>query len=43
MLLWARYCQIHQDPDRAALASLLAKALDLEGLGPALAPAPARR
>ncbi len=38
-LLWARYCQIHQDPARRELALLLAKALDLEGLGPGLAPA----
>lgn len=38
-LVWARYCQIHQDPARRELATLLAKALGLEGLGPALAPA----
>ena len=38
-LLWARYCQIHQDPARRELALLLAKALGLEGLGPGLAPA----
>ncbi|MBI4865513.1 MAG: SDR family NAD(P)-dependent oxidoreductase [Candidatus Wallbacteria bacterium] len=37
-LVWARYCQIHQDPARRDLARLLAKALDLEGLGPGLAP-----
>jgi NAD(P)-dependent dehydrogenase (short-subunit alcohol dehydrogenase family) len=40
-LAWARYCQIHQDPDRRELAQLLAKALGLEGLGPGLAPVPA--
>jgi NAD(P)-dependent dehydrogenase (short-subunit alcohol dehydrogenase family) len=28
-LVWARYCQIHQDPARRALAALLAKALGL--------------
>jgi len=39
--VWARYCQIHQDPARRALAQLLAKALGLEGLGPGLAPAAA--
>jgi hypothetical protein len=38
-LLWARYCQIHQDPARRDLALLLAKALGLEGLGPGLGPA----
>jgi hypothetical protein len=38
-LVWARYCQIHQDPARRELASLLAKALGLPGLGPGLAPA----
>ena len=37
-LVWARYCQIHQDPKRRNLALLLAKALGLEGLGPGLAP-----
>ncbi|MBU6298202.1 MAG: SDR family NAD(P)-dependent oxidoreductase [Alphaproteobacteria bacterium] len=40
-LVWARYCQIHQDPARRELAVLLAKALGLEGLGPGLAPAAA--
>jgi NAD(P)-dependent dehydrogenase (short-subunit alcohol dehydrogenase family) len=40
-LVWARYCQIHQDPARRELALLLAKALGLEGLGPGLAPAAA--
>jgi hypothetical protein len=29
-LVWARYCQIHQDPARHDLAVLLAKALGLE-------------
>ena len=38
-LVWARYCQIHQDPARRELALLLANALGLEGLGPGLAPA----
>ncbi|MFI4933527.1 MAG: SDR family oxidoreductase [Caulobacterales bacterium] len=38
-LVWARYCQIHQDPARRELAVLLAKALGLEGVGPGLAPA----
>lgn len=40
-LVWTRYCQIHQDPDRRDLALLLAKSLGLEGLGPGLAPAAA--
>ncbi len=40
-LVWARYCQIHQDPARRELAVLLAQALGLEGLGPGLAPAAA--
>jgi hypothetical protein len=40
-LMWARYCQIHQDPVRRDLALRLAKALGLEGLGPGLAPAAA--
>jgi hypothetical protein len=35
-LVWARYCQIHQDPARRELALLLAKALGLEGLGAGL-------
>ncbi|HEX3406687.1 MAG TPA: SDR family oxidoreductase [Caulobacteraceae bacterium] len=39
-LLWARYCQIHQDPGRRELAVRLQQALGLEGLGPGLAPAP---
>jgi NAD(P)-dependent dehydrogenase (short-subunit alcohol dehydrogenase family) len=39
-LLWARYCQIHQDPARRALARRLQQALGLDGLGPGLAPAP---
>lgn len=38
-LMWARYCQIHQDPARRELALRLAKALGLENLGPGLAPA----
>ncbi|MDP3739306.1 MAG: SDR family oxidoreductase [Hyphomonadaceae bacterium] len=38
----ARYWQIHQDPARRELAMALAKALDLEDLGPGLAPAAAR-
>jgi len=42
-LVWARYCQIHQDPDRRALAVRLAAALGLEGMGPGLAPAAERR
>lgn len=37
-LVWARYCQIHQDPARGDLALLLAKALGLEGLGAGLGP-----
>jgi NAD(P)-dependent dehydrogenase (short-subunit alcohol dehydrogenase family) len=40
-LVWARYCQIHQDPMRRELAVLLAKALDLPDLGPGLSPVPA--
>ena len=39
--VWARYCQIHQDPARRELALRLARALGLEGLSPGLAPAPA--
>jgi NAD(P)-dependent dehydrogenase (short-subunit alcohol dehydrogenase family) len=41
-LVWARYCQIHQDPRQRELALLLAKALGLERLGPGLAPAQAQ-
>ncbi|HKD24220.1 MAG TPA: SDR family oxidoreductase [Rhizomicrobium sp.] len=41
-LVWARYCQIHQDPARRKLALLLAKALGLDGAGPGLAPRAAR-
>jgi NAD(P)-dependent dehydrogenase (short-subunit alcohol dehydrogenase family) len=37
-LVWARYCQIHQDPARRELALQLQKALGLENLGPGLAP-----
>jgi NAD(P)-dependent dehydrogenase (short-subunit alcohol dehydrogenase family) len=40
-LVWARYCQIHQDPARRDLALLLAKALALPELGPGLSPVPA--
>ena len=42
-LVWARYCQIHQDLARRELAILLASALGLDGLGPGLAPAHAHR
>lgn len=38
--VWARYCQIHQDPARRELVLFLAKALGLDGLGPGLAPPP---
>ena len=41
-LMWARYCQIHQDPGRRDLALTLARTLGLEGLGPGLAPVEAR-
>jgi NAD(P)-dependent dehydrogenase (short-subunit alcohol dehydrogenase family) len=41
-LAWARYCQIHRDPGQRDLALLLAEALGLEDLSPALAPAEAR-
>jgi NAD(P)-dependent dehydrogenase (short-subunit alcohol dehydrogenase family) len=41
-LIWARYCQIHQDPARRELAVRLASALGLDGLGPGLGPAEAR-
>jgi NAD(P)-dependent dehydrogenase (short-subunit alcohol dehydrogenase family) len=41
-LLWARYCQIHRDPARRALALRLADALGLEDLGAELLPRPAR-
>lgn len=37
-LVWARYCQIHKDPDRHELAVLLAKRLGLEGAGAGVAP-----
>jgi len=36
--LWARYCQIHQDPARRELALQLGRALGLANLGPDLAP-----
>ena len=41
-LVWARYCQIHQDPARRALALRLARALGLEDMGPGLVPAVAK-
>ena len=41
-LVWARYCQIHQDPARRELAVRLANALGLEALGAGVAPATAR-
>jgi NAD(P)-dependent dehydrogenase (short-subunit alcohol dehydrogenase family) len=41
-LVWARYCQIHQDPAQRELAARLAKALGLEGLGAGVAPAEPR-
>jgi len=41
-LMWARYSQIHRDPARRNLSVALAKALDLGGVGPGLAPAGAR-
>lgn len=41
-LLWARYCQIHQDPARRELATRLVAALGLEGLGAGLAPVAAQ-
>ncbi|MGZ3275590.1 MAG: SDR family oxidoreductase [Caulobacteraceae bacterium] len=41
-LVWARYCQIHQDPARRELAVRLAQALGFEGLGPGLGPVEAR-
>jgi NAD(P)-dependent dehydrogenase (short-subunit alcohol dehydrogenase family) len=41
-LVWARYCQIHQDPARRALALQLAGALGLEDLGPGRLPVVAR-
>lgn len=41
-LLWARYCQIHQDPARRELATRRQQALGLEALGPGLAPAAAQ-
>jgi NAD(P)-dependent dehydrogenase (short-subunit alcohol dehydrogenase family) len=41
-LMWARYCQIHQDPARRELTVALATALKLEGLGPGLGPVEAR-
>ncbi len=41
MLLWARYCQIHQDPARRDLAVRLAETLGLRDLGSGLGPSPA--
>jgi NAD(P)-dependent dehydrogenase (short-subunit alcohol dehydrogenase family) len=41
-LVWARYCQIHQDPARRELAVQLAKALGLDALGAGVAPVTAR-
>jgi NAD(P)-dependent dehydrogenase (short-subunit alcohol dehydrogenase family) len=41
-LVWARYCQIHQDPARRELAVRLAKALGLERPGAGVAPVAAR-
>jgi NAD(P)-dependent dehydrogenase (short-subunit alcohol dehydrogenase family) len=38
-LLWARYCQIHQDPAKHDLVVRLAKALGLETVGGGIAPA----
>lgn len=38
-LVWARYCQIHQDPGRRELAIRLANALGLEHLGAGIGPA----
>jgi NAD(P)-dependent dehydrogenase (short-subunit alcohol dehydrogenase family) len=38
-LVWARYCQIHQDPAQRELALRLANALGLEVLGAGVAPA----
>ena len=41
-LVWARYCQIHQDPAQRELAQRLAEALGLDALGAGVAPAAAR-
>jgi hypothetical protein len=38
-LVWARYCQIHQDPARRELAIRLANALGLQHVGPGVGPA----
>ncbi len=38
--VWARHGQVHQDPARSELATLLAKALGLGDLGPGLGPVP---
>ena len=37
--VWSRYCQIHREAAKSDLASQLAQALGVEGLGPGLAPA----
>jgi hypothetical protein len=37
-VVWARYCQIHQDPARRDLAVRLAAALGLDDRGPGLVP-----
>lgn len=37
-LAWARYCQIHRDPERRELANQLARSLGLEDLGPGIGP-----
>jgi len=37
-LVWARYCQIHQDPARRELAVRLAGALGLEAPGAGIGP-----
>lgn len=37
-LVWARYCQIHNDPSRRKLALKLANALELNNKGKAIAP-----
>lgn len=41
-LAWARYCQIHRDPARRELSTLLADSLGLGDLGPGLGPAAPR-
>jgi hypothetical protein len=39
-LVWARYCQIHQEPARRVQALMLAKRLGLEGAGAGVEPSP---